>query len=48
MGNIVPLEEGEKGPGGFRSAHGVAHRIGAQDFAVLTAMEHEYRCDLGR
>jgi hypothetical protein len=46
MGNILPLEEGETGPGGFSAAHGVAHRIAAQDLASLTTMEHEYRCKL--
>lgn len=44
MGNIVSLEEGAEGLGGFKAVHGVAHRIAAQDFAVLTCMEHEYRC----
>ena len=43
MGNLVQLEHGSKGPGGFDAAYGVAHRLKAQDFALLTAMEHEYR-----
>lgn len=43
MGNIVRLQEGEKGPGGLGEAHGVLHRLSAHDFAQLTAMEHEYR-----
>ena len=43
MGNCMRLQEGEQGSGGFKTVHGVAHRLSAQDFAVLTCMEHEYR-----
>ena len=43
MGNIVQLKPGQIGSGGFKESHGVAHRIQAEDFARLTAMEHEYR-----
>lgn len=43
MGNVIQLENESKGPGGFTTAYGVAHRLKAQDFALLTAMEHEYR-----
>ncbi len=38
-------EEGAEGLGGFQEVHGVAHRLDAKDFAVLTCMEHEYRCE---
>lgn len=43
MGNIVKLENGTQGAGGFTAAYGVAHRLKPHDFALLTAMEHEYR-----
>ena len=43
MGNITKLENGAQGAGGFTSAYGVAHRLKPHDFALLTAMEHEYR-----
>lgn len=43
MGNLKKLGEGVKGLGGFSSAYGVAHLLKPHDFALLTAMEHEYR-----
>lgn len=43
MGNIKKLENETPGLGGFSAAYGVAHRLQAKDFALLTAMEHEYR-----
>lgn len=44
MGNVVRLKEGSTGPGGLNAAHGVLHRLTSHDFALLTGMEHEYRC----
>ena len=44
MGNLMELESGEVGPCGLAEAHGVLHRVSSHDFALLSGMEHEYRC----
>ena len=44
MGNLMKLGSGEVGPCGLAEAHGVLHRVSSHDFALLSGMEHEYRC----
>lgn len=42
---MMRLGPEEAEPSGSGAVHGVAHRLKFEDFATLTNMEHEYRCE---